>query len=143
MNSQTATVPGSGSRVFQAQRDIIIGEHYAAVRMQFSATSLADVRPPAFCGPPIVGELVRDLRELRLLVLGGRKLREKSFFARHLAWRLSSELAPDGDEVAVEQWNSSTEAQLVEGALDEHDSPTVFIFPNLEPYHLGNDIGEA
>ncbi len=138
--TQTADVRGTSNRVYLSQRDIHVSEHYVQAQTRFSATDLLDVQWPGFESPRIATDLVRQVLRMRLLVLGGHDLREKSALARHVAWRLQQELSDDSDEVPVHQWHPSSAAQSLENAFDDYDETTVFVFLSLRPHHLAYDL---
>ncbi|MCP3964220.1 MAG: hypothetical protein GY719_40840 [bacterium] len=124
----------------QILREGDIDDRYVRAPPAFFKPSLFDVTPPRFESPPIVDELVVGLRAVHLLVLGGRELREKAVFARHLAWRLADEVA-NGDTVPVLQWHPTSNTQRLEDTFERNDKkPIVFVFPDLRPQNFGHDL---
>ncbi len=133
---------GSGRQVHQSHREFDDGNVFP--KADFFEPNLIDATPPAFASPPIAEQLVGDLRAHRLLVFGGPELQEKPLLARHLAWLLRRELCAENhtEEHAVEiqQWHPSSVPTHLDDAFARPEKVTIFIFPAIQPYHLGYDL---
>lgn len=114
-----------------------------AVEVHFSEANLEDVQPPEFESPPIADRIIKSLANLRLVVLGGLGVDDKSLLARHLAWRLQDQLRsedPLGKDLPVKEWNPPREALDIEDVLRKLESPTILLLRDARPYLLGHDL---
>ncbi|MEM1204812.1 MAG: hypothetical protein AAGN66_16405 [Acidobacteriota bacterium] len=113
-----------------------LDDRYVWASAEFFSPDLDDVVPPRFETPPVVGELVNQLRANHILVLGGHGLSEKVAFARHLAWFLGEEMG-----LEVLQWHPSTNAQRLEDTFErQRGDRVVYVFPDLRPHHFDFDL---
>lgn len=105
--------------------------------LEFFKPSLEAATPDQLFVPEVVeDELLPLLRRSRLILLGGHRETDKLLFAKQLAWHLKED-PPAGTELVVRQWQPSTSVLHVSSALDRAQEPTIFLFPGLEPHHLG------
>lgn len=110
----------------------------------FHEPSLKPVEPPDFESPEIAKQLVEQLAERRLLVLGGDDLPDKPTLALHLAWlmlqRKGNGRGRGDGELAVRECTCGSGAIRLDEVLRAAKSPTLFILQRAEPGHVGYNL---
>ena len=105
---------------------------------RFFDVSLDDVGVPAFDESIEIAEIFRsELQQLRMLVLGGHQLEDKTTFARHLAWHLRANL---GGSIPVKQCHPRLARLNFDEALRQFKSQSILLFPSVFPHHFGHDL---
>ncbi len=103
-------------------------------------------KPPKFISPKVAPDFIKLLREQNLLVLAESLDIDKAGLARYLAWRLSEELQQqpisDGQNIPIKEWYRSSDPQTLDVALQETETTTIFILPQILPLHIEQDLSQ-
>ena len=127
--------PGPPQSLLAAQQEL--QERSIFPELELFVPSLIDAEPQRFQVPQIEADFLPVLTAHRLIVFGGRHLAEKPLFAKHLAWLLKNNLESDGKNCDVLQWHPQSALVRITDALDRYPVHSIFLFPGLQPHHLG------
>jgi hypothetical protein len=139
---QAVHVEGSGNQVITVGNDLVL--NYVQQKTEFFRPSLDPYKSPPFVSPLRIGEIAYILYEKRILILGGSPEVDKDGLARHVAWYLSNRIErekKDGlDCVEVMEWRHISDYQSLRIGLQEAQTPSIFILPQVSLADVGHDL---
>ncbi|HEY9829890.1 MAG TPA: HEAT repeat domain-containing protein, partial [Stenomitos sp.] len=140
----------SAASNLQAGRDITIESISQSIitnqaKPEFFEPKLEQFKPPNFISPKVTPNLIQLLVEQNLLLLGeSPDIDDKAGLARHLAWRLSKKLQQQptsaAQKIPIKEWCRSSDRPSFDVALQETETSTIFILPQILPLHIEQDL---
>ena len=145
---QTVKAEGEGHQIVTVGGNLVFADKYLQQKQEFFEPKLDQFKPPRFISPNNLVELSATCQTQRLLILGGSLELDKSGLARHLAWYISEQVKTSAltsgaqkDDIPILEWYRTTDAQNLLEGIQETESPTIFILPQIAPQDLGYNPG--
>jgi hypothetical protein len=149
MEKQDVNNSGSNNNIKVAARDIIERQENFFQYFQqteFFEPKLDRYAPPEFPKPKCAENIIEDILNQNLVLIGASPGIDKPALCRHFAWRLRAKLstsladANGGNSPAVQEWGRGTGSPNLALILRQTEKKTIFILPQIKPYDVGYNL---